>query len=145
MKKITPWIWIALLAAILIGWLFGSMFGSAQTLPTPTAFENDVHPPPYRDPMPASFQQIGMLTPSNGGEKKILPLFARRLNRDRWQYYAISNQHNDIKLPLKIGKKSALDDYGVAEQYSGDKVFVEGYNENFDVKLYDSVIKYASP
>ena len=115
------------------------------------SFSNGQHDIPFRETrytsglqkfpaLPSTFQQIGLLTPSNGSENKILPLYARRLQRDRWQYYAISNQHNDIKLPVKIGKKSALDDYGVSEQYSGDKVFVEGYNETFDVKLYETCL-----
>jgi len=129
MKKTSVlWVSLAIVSAALIGWLIGSY--SEVT-------EVQESSPPSRDPMPATFQQIGMLTPSNGGENKILPLFARRLHRDRWQYYAISNQHNDIKLPVKVGKKSALDQAGVQEQYTGDKVYVEGYNELFDVRLYD--------
>ena len=128
-----PWIVLLVIVALLIGWLMGTRVAPEKEP------EHEVTAP-CRNPMPTSFQQIGILTPTLGGENKILPLFARRLYRDRWQYYAISNQHNDIKLPVRVGKKSALDDHGVPEQYSGDRVFVEGYNESFDVKLYETCI-----
>lgn len=129
-----PWIILSVVAALLVGWLVGIRVAPESAPQEPT------YAAPCRNPMPVSFQQIGILTPTSGGENKILPLFARRLYRDRWQYYAISNQHNDIKLPVRVGKKSALDDHGVPEQYSGDRVFVEGYNESFDVKLYETCI-----
>ena len=133
-----PWIIVAIIAAILIGWLFGSrQVEQLHQIEMPITAQE----PPCRNPLPASFQQIGLLTPSNGGENKILPLYARRLHRDRWQYYAVSNQHNDIKLPVRVGKKSALDEYGVAEQYTGDRVYVDGYNETFDVKLYETCLR----
>jgi hypothetical protein len=47
-----------------------------------------------------SYRQLGILTPSNGSSKdSIIPLMGRPLftNRDKWQYYSTSNQHNNIK------------------------------------------------
>ena len=86
------------------------------------------------------FAPLGYLTP-DVGENKILPLYGRRLQRDRWQYYTISNQHNDIKLPIKVGRRSGLDSIGVNELGSGDRVLVHGYNEMFTVSLYDTEVR----
>jgi len=97
--------------------------------------------PPVRTAWPAlEFAQLGFLTPDQG-ENKILPLFGRRLERDRWQYYTISNQHNDIKLPIKVGRRSGLDSVGVNELGSGDRILVHGYNEHFTVSLYDTEVR----
>lgn len=96
--------------------------------------------PPVRSPMPLNFSQLGFLTPDYG-DNKIIPLFGRRLQRDRWQYYTVSNQHNDIKLPIRVGNRSALDSIGVNELSSGDRVMVHGYNEYFTVTLYDTDVQ----
>ena len=93
-----------------------------------------------------NYRQIGIMRPLNGEAKdNILPLMGRPLftNRDKWQYYTISNQHNNVKLPISIQGKSALNDYGVNQIYSGDTVFVEGYNEPFAITVYENdTIKY---
>jgi hypothetical protein len=68
------------------------------------------------------------------------PLFT---NRQKYQYYTISNQHNNIKLPISVKGKSATNEYGVDEIFNGDKVYIEGYNTAFTVTIYDSdTIKY---
>ena len=63
-----------------------------------------------------TYRQMGIITPLNGASKdNILSLMGRPLftNRDKWQYYTISNQHN------------------------------EGYNEAFRVTVYENdTIKY---
>lgn len=93
-----------------------------------------------------SYRQIGILTPLNGNtENNILPLMGRPLytNRQKWQYYTISNQHNNVKLPISVKGRSALNDYGVDELYNGDTVYVEGYNDAFKATVYEnSTIKY---
>ena len=93
-----------------------------------------------------TYRQVGIMTPLNGTSKdNILPLMGRPLftNRDKWQYYTISNQHNNVKLPISFKGKSALNDYGVDKIYSGDTVYVEGYNEPFAVTVYENdTIKY---
>jgi len=93
-----------------------------------------------------NYRQIGIMTPLNGTSKdNILALMGRPLftNRDKWQYYTISNQHNNIKLPLSFKGKSALNDYGVDQIFSGDTVYVEGYNDAFKVTVYENdTIKY---
>lgn len=93
-----------------------------------------------------SYRQIGILTPLNGAtNNNILPLMGRPLftSRQKWQYYTISNQHNNVKLPVSVKGKSALNDYGVDEVYNGDTVYVEGYNDAFKATVYESsTIKY---
>lgn len=93
-----------------------------------------------------TYRQLGILTPLNGGSKdNILPLMGRPLftRRSLWQYYTISNQHNNVKLPLSVKGKSGLNEYGVDEIYSGDTVYIEGYNDAFKVTMYDNdTIRY---
>lgn len=93
-----------------------------------------------------SYRQMGIITPLNGASKdNILSLMGRPLftNRDKWQYYTISNQHNNVKLPITFKGKSALNDYGVDKIFNGDTIYVEGYNEAFRVTVYENdTIKY---
>jgi len=93
-----------------------------------------------------AYRQLGILTPLNGSSKdNILPLMGRPLftRRSLWQYYTISNQHNNVKLPVSVKGKSGLNDNGVDEIYSDDTVYVEGYNEPFKVTKYENdTIKY---
>ena len=93
-----------------------------------------------------TYRQMGIMTPLNGVSKdNILPLMGRPLftNRDKWQYYTISNQHNNVKLPVSFKGRSALNDYGVDQIFSGDTVYVEGYNDAFKVTVYENdTIKY---
>uniref|UniRef100_A0A6C0ES97 Uncharacterized protein n=1 Tax=viral metagenome TaxID=1070528 RepID=A0A6C0ES97_9ZZZZ len=93
-----------------------------------------------------SYRQIGILTPFNGKQKdNILALMGRPVftNRDKWQYYTISNQHNNVKLPISVKGKSGSNEYGVDRIYNGDTVYVEGINEAFRVTVYDNdTIKY---
>jgi hypothetical protein len=97
-------------------------------------------------PTTTSYRQMGIITPLNGTSKdNILPLMGRPLftNRDKWQYYTISNQHNNVKLPISFKGRSALNDYGVDQIFSGDTIYVEGYNEPFSVTVYENdTIKY---
>jgi hypothetical protein len=93
-----------------------------------------------------TYRQLGLLTPLKGTSKdNLLPLMGRPVftNRDKWQYYTISNQHNNIKLPITFKGKSALNDYGVNQIYSRDIVHVEGNNEAYRVTMYENnTIKY---
>ena len=133
----TP-IWIVGIAvALIIGWLVGN---ATVVAAEPKVVEPPS--PPCRDPMPSTFEQMGILTPIVKSENKILPLFGRRLRRDRWQYYTVSNQHNNIKLPIRVGKQNALDEIGVPEVYGGDKVYVEGYEESVEVKLHQVCVQH---
>lgn len=93
-----------------------------------------------------AYRQMGIVTPLNGTSKdNILPLMGRPLftNRNKWQYYTISNQHNNVKLPISVQGRSGLDEYGVDEISEGATVLVEGYGEPFKVTIYENnTIKY---
>lgn len=93
-----------------------------------------------------SYRQVGILTPLNGSSKdSILPLMGRPLfvNRDKWQYYTISNQHNNVKLPVSKGGRSCTNEYGCDKIYNGDSIYIDGANDVYKVTIYDNdVIKY---
>lgn len=93
-----------------------------------------------------SYRQVGILTPLNGSSKdSILPLMGRPLfvNRDKWQYYTISNQHNNVKLPVSKAGRSCTNEYGCDKIYNGDTIYIEGANDAYKVTVYDNdVIKY---
>ncbi len=89
----------------------------------------------------ASYRQVGLLTPLNGkSTDRILPLMAKPLftNRDKWQYYTISNQQNQVKLPVSRNGRSCTNEYGCDKLENGDTVYVEGSNEVYRVTLYDN-------
>jgi len=93
-----------------------------------------------------SYRQLGILTPMNSSSKdSIIPLMGRPLftNRDKWQYYSTSNQHNNVKLPISRAGKSCTNEYGCDKLYTSDTVYVEGANEAYRVTVYDNdTIKY---
>ncbi len=88
---------------------------------------------------PSNYTQVGLLT-RNAGKDTILPLFGRELlsNRDKWQYYTMNDKNNAIKLPISINGKSCTGEYGCDSLYNGDNVYVEGYNDIFNVTVYEN-------
>jgi hypothetical protein len=94
-----------------------------------------------------NYRQMGILTPlhNNSKKDKIIPLMGRPLlvNRDKWQYYTMSDQNNSVKLPIIHNGRSCTNEYGCDRLYNGDRVYVEGYNQAFKVTIYENdVIKY---
>ena len=87
----------------------------------------------------AEWKQKGILTRING-EETILPLMARPLysNRQKWQYYTISDKNNSVKLPISKNGRSCTNDYGCDEIYNGDTVYVEGYGDTFKATIYEN-------
>jgi len=86
-----------------------------------------------------TYRQIGILTRINGPET-ILPLMGRPLftNRDKWNFYTMSDKNNMIKLPVVNRGKSCTGEYGCDNLQNGDTVYVEGYNDAFKVTSYDN-------
>jgi|LakMenEpi03Aug12_release.lakeMendotaPanAssembly.Ray.scaffolds.fasta_scaffold10112_4 hypothetical protein len=93
-------------------------------------------------PTGSSFNQVGILTRAgNKNGELILPLFGRNLltNRDKWQYYTLSNTGNiSSKLPVIVHKKNGMSEYGVDEIYGGDVIYVQGYNDIFLATIYEN-------
>ena len=91
-----------------------------------------------------AYRQVGILTATNT-KGAILSLMGRPIfvNRNKWQYYTISDQHNNVKLPVSRNGRSCTNEYGCDQLYNGDTVYVEGINEPYRVTLYDNdTIKY---
>jgi len=93
-----------------------------------------------------SYRQLGILTPLNGEKKnEVLPLMGRPLftNRQKFQYYTISNQHNNVKLPVIVKGRSGTSEYGVDELYTGDTIYLEGLEEPYRCNVYENdTIRY---
>jgi hypothetical protein len=95
-----------------------------------------------------AYRQLGILSPmhtlstsssSSYSKNELLILMGRPLyvNRNKWQYYAISDQRNGIKLPISIQGRDALNEYGVNELYNQDIVYVKGYNSKYRIDMYE--------
>lgn len=85
----------------------------------------------------APFRQVGYLLGDTNTPIALMgrPLFA---NRDKWQYYSMSDQFNSIKLPLLVKGKKAMNEYGCDKLYSDDEVGVDGMKNKYKVTLYES-------
>jgi hypothetical protein len=94
----------------------------------------------------AEYRQVGILTRISGPET-ILPLMGRPLfrNRDKWQFYTISEKNNFIKLPVSVKGRSCTNEYGCDNVYNGDTVYVEGYNDAFKVTAYENTVMQYLP
>ena len=94
----------------------------------------------------SSYRQVGILTRMNSVEM-ILPLMGRPLftNRDKWNFYTMSDKSNMIKLPITNKGRSCTSEYGCDNLYNGDTVYVEGYNDAFKVTVYDNQIMRYIP
>lgn len=92
-------------------------------------------------PINTNYRQVGLLTRINGKET-ILPLMGRPLqkNRDKWQFYTMSDKNNSVKLPISFKKKSCTSEYGCDNIYNGDTVYVEGYKDAFQATIYDNAV-----
>jgi hypothetical protein len=95
----------------------------------------------------ASYQQIGLLTKADSSNSSntssdpvIMPLMGKPLftSRDKWLFYTISDKNNAMKLPIIIKGRNALSEIGVDNVYTGDTVYVQGYNDDFKVTLYEN-------
>ena len=97
--------------------------------------------------LPSDYSQMGILT-SNTTNHMILPLMGRRhmSGRDKWQYYTISNSGNlNTKLPIRVNNKHCSSEYGCDQIMQGDTIFVEGYNEDFKVTVYENGLFHYLP
>jgi hypothetical protein len=86
-----------------------------------------------------SYRQIGILT-RLGHKETILPLLGRPLitNRDKWNFYTMSESNNLLKLPISYNGRKCMTDTGCNDLYTGDVVRVDGYNDDFKVTTYET-------
>jgi len=94
----------------------------------------------------ANYDCVGILT-RMGGKETILPLFGRPLHfgRNHWQYYAMSDKNNNIKLPVINSGKSCTGEYGCNNLSNGDVVYVEGLNDAFKATIYENNVPRYIP
>ena len=111
---------------------------TAHDTATTTIITTIPEDPAFYSPIP--YRQVGILIPEQCSET-VLPLMGRPLiRRDKWQYYAISNQHNNVRLPVRVNGKEATNEYGIDRLYKGDcNIMVEGQRERFKANIYDEI------
>ena len=99
-----------------------------------------------------TYRQVGILTRHSGEKETILPLMGRPLitNRDKWNFYAMSDKNNMIKLQVSIANngsvrpcggtnyKNCMNSNGCNDLLNGDLVKVDGYNDLFKVTTYEN-------
>ena len=117
-----------------------SYFGG-QNMMMPMAAGMPINVRTQGPPINTNYRQVGLLTRINGKET-ILPLMGRPLqkNRDKWQFYTMSDKNNSVKLPISFKKKSCTGEYGCDNIYNGDTVYVEGYKDAFQATIYDNAV-----
>ena len=87
-----------------------------------------------------SYRQVGILT-RMGHVEMILPLMGRPVfsNRDKWNFYTMSDSSNVVKLPIRTRSgRDCTSEYGCDNLSSGEIVRVEGYRDDFKVTSYDN-------
>jgi len=89
--------------------------------------------------MDLSYRQVGILTRGDANDT-ILPLMGRPLhaNRQKWQYYTMSDKNTMIKLPVSVAGRSCTSDIGCDEIFNGDSAYVEGYRDSFRATVYEN-------
>jgi len=93
-----------------------------------------------------NYRQIGILTRvnnnnnNNNNKETILPLMGRPLitNRNKWNFYSMSENNQLLKLPITYNGKKCMGEYGCDDLTNGDIVQVDGYNDSFKVTAYES-------
>lgn len=99
-----------------------------------------------------TYRQVGILTRYGSDKETILPLMGRPLiaNRDKWNFYAMSDKNNMIKLQVSIANNSSVNSRGLSNNkncmssngcqdlMNGDLVKVDGYNDLFKVTTYEN-------
>ena len=87
----------------------------------------------------STYRQVGILT-RIGAKETSLPLLGRPLitNRDKWNFYTLSETNAMLKLPISHRGRKCMDANGCNDLYTGDIVKVEGYHDAFKVTTYDN-------
>jgi len=103
--------------------------------------QNDmvVLPPVATQSTDVNYRQIGILTRKHDSSE-ILPLMGRRQirSRNKWQYYTMTGNNIQMKLPVSVNGKSCTGEYGCDEIYNNDTVYVEGFKDIFIATIYEN-------
>jgi len=87
-----------------------------------------------------NYRQVGILTRINKNKETIIPLMGRPLitNRNKWNFYTMSENNNMLKLPVSHNGKKCMSENGCDDVYTGDTMNVDGYNDSFKVTTYEN-------
>lgn len=90
-------------------------------------------------PVDSTYRQVGILS-RQGGEEMVIPLMGRPLitNRDKWNFYAMSDKNNMVKIGVYSNGRNCMGDYGCNDLMNGDIVTVDGFQGNFKVTIYEN-------
>ena len=95
----------------------------------------------------AAYEQVGVLVPTAGNnvnnntETKLMPLFGRitRINRSKWNYYAMNAAPNTMRLQVIKSNRICTDDQGCDEIFDGDTVLVQGLSQPYRANIYSTL------
>ena len=90
-------------------------------------------------PVDSTYRQVGILSRTNGPEM-VIPLMGRPLitNRNKWNFYAMSDKNNMVKIGVHSRGKNCMGDYGCEDLSNGELVTVDGYQGSFKVTIYEN-------
>ena len=90
-------------------------------------------------PVDSTYRQVGILSRTSGKEM-VIPLMGRPLitNRNKWNFYAMSEKNNMVKIGVHSNGKNCMGDYGCDDLSDGELVTVDGYGGNFKVTIYEN-------
>jgi len=82
---------------------------------------------------PDNYHLIGILMNNEGFENRILKLYGREKypRSILWEYYTIISDGNDM-IKIEINNKNNK------ELYTGDKIYIEELNKEYEVKMYSN-------
>lgn len=88
------------------------------------------------------FQQLGTLS-SMDDTNTILPLFGKKLFKDRWTYYTTTDGEQNLRIEIIHSERNCMkDQIGCDMIYNDDVVTIPSYNnKQFKVFLYN----YSTP
>jgi hypothetical protein len=110
-----------------------------RIFPNQNSFPNKVPINVATQSFDSNYRQIGILT-RIGDKETILPLLGRPriANRDKWNFYTMSEGNNLLKLPITHRGRKCMSENGCDDVYTGDTVKVDGYNDSFKVTTYEN-------
>tara|TARA_B100000424_G_scaffold259850_1_gene243125 strand:+ start:146 stop:841 length:696 start_codon:yes stop_codon:yes gene_type:complete len=88
---------------------------------------------------PTGYQQIGALVENTGDtNKKLLSLFGQETwaGSNKWNYYAVSDGYQGVKVPISIDNRNCMDEYGCRDIRSDDDIPIVGYQNTFKANVY---------